>query len=451
MRLSSCSLIERFRSKEVYSSPCASLCALGEYLRQQGFFTPFYEGVHIAQKHTHHDPIDKLLEVLICALRGAPTVYEINTLVRPHPELWHAFGLRSCAEQSTVADTLDACTQANVDEFRAVSNRLFEQYSHTISHVRVCSRVILEMDLFGLPTGATAEQAVKGYFPRKRTRCGHQLVRVTEPHSNEILGHWLFPGNFTSAKVFKDTAQQIERLLGLTDITRPHILWRLDAGFGTDANINWALWRQYQLLAKGFSGKRASKLAQSVTLWTEAPSTEHAERDVGKILAPIRYGRRTSQWSVRVPSKHGYKYATLITTLDDEGPELVHLYDLRAGLENQAGTDMNGLGLGKRKKKRWPAQQLMMLIVQLAHNLLVWQNRWLQQTGVPDHEQQILKEQGIYRIVKQRLNIDGKVSRKGAKVTRIELNPLHPLAPLVQKGFQGLLEPFGTLVILGQI
>ena len=112
---------------------------------------------------------------------------------------------------------------------------------------------------------------------------------------------------------------------------------------------------------------------------------------------------------------------------------------------------MNGLGLGKRKKKRWPAQQIMMLIVQLAHNLLVWQNSWLQQTDFTAQEQQIIKEHGMYRIVHQRLNIDGKVSRKGLKVTRIELNPLHPLAPLVQKGFQTLLKPFGTLVILGQI
>ncbi len=407
--------------------------------------------MHIAQKTAQHDPIDKLLEVLICALRGAPTVYEINTLVRPYPELWHAFGLHSCAEQSTVADTLDACTQDNVTQFRAVNDQLFRQYSHTMSHVHTQSCVMLEMDLFGLPTGATAEQTVKGYFPRKRTRCGHQLVRVTNSHTNEVLGHWLFPGTMTSAAVFKETAQEIEHLLQLTATTRAHILWRLDAGFGTDANINWALWRKYQVLVKGFSGKRATKLAQSVQHWTRASSADFTERDVGRVLSPIRYGRRTFQWSVRVPSKHGYKYATLITTLEDTGANVVHQYDLRAGLENRAGADMRGLGFGKRKKKRWPAQQIMMLIVQLAHNLLVWQNAWLQQTALTAQEQQIIKEHGIYRIVHQRLNIDGKVSRKGPKVTRIELNPLHPSAPLVQKGFQALLKPFGTLVILGQI
>jgi hypothetical protein len=451
MKISSSSLISRIRQREVFSSPCASLCALGEYLQQIGFFTPFYEQVQIVQKASYHDARDKLLEVLICALRGAPTVYEINTLVRPYPEVWQAFGLRSCAEQSTVAATLDACTQENVAQFRAVMNDLVMRYSQTVQRMRTQGRLMLEMDLFGLPTGATAEQAAKGYFPRKRTRVGHQLVRVTNPQDNEILGHWLFSGNITSAQVFKDTVGEVEHLLQLDALTRAHILWRVDAGFGTDENINWALWRNYQLLAKGFSGKRATKLAQTVKEWEAAPSQQETGRAVGKILVPIRYGRRTQQWSVRVSSNGGYKYATLITTLSGEGPEIVQEYDHRAGSENRARTDMAGLGLGKRKKKRWPAQQIMMLIVQLAHNILVWQNSWFHDTSWTTQEQHLLNEQGIYRIVHQRLNIDGRVLKTGRKSSRIELNPLHPFSPLVQKGFQSLLEPFGTLVILGKI
>lgn len=451
MKTSSCSLINRLRQREEFSSPCASLCALGEYLHQVGFFTPFYEQVHIAQKAPVHHPIDKLLEVLICALRGASTIYEINTLVRPYPELWSAFGLKSCAEQSTVADTLDACQQDHVSQFRAVSDQLFRRYSQTLPHAKEPERFILEMDLFGCPTGASSENAVKGYFPRKRTRCGHQLARVTNPQDNEILGHWLFPGNIKGFQVFKQTVKQVEFLLGLEDCTRPHLLWRLDGGFGTDENINWALWRNYQLLVKGFSGKRAAKLATTVKEWKAAPSQEDTGREVGKILIPIRYGRRTTQWSGRVPAKTGYKYATLITTLPGEGIEIVQKYDRRAGLENRAETDMTGLGLGKRKKKRWAAQQMLMLIVQLAHNILVWQNTWFHQTSLTLKDQHLLEQQGIYRIVHQRLNIDGRVVKKGNKSGRIELNPLHPFSPFVQKGWQPLLAPFGTLVILGKI
>jgi len=205
------------------------------------------------------------------------------------------------------------------------------------------------------------------------------------------------------------------------------------------------------LLVKGFSGKRATKLATTVKVWKAAPSQEDTGREVGEILAPIRYGRRTAQWSVRVPTKDGYKYATLITTLHGEGIEIVQEYDRRAGLENRAETDMAGLGLGKRKKKRWAAQQMLMLIVQLAHNILVWQNTWFQQTSLTLKEQHLLEQQGVYRIVHQRLNIDGRVVKQGNKSVRIELNPLHPFSSFVQKGCQPLLAPFGTLVILGKI
>lgn len=261
-------------------------------------FTPLYDNGQIAQKTPQHDPVDKLLEVLMCALRGAPTVSEINTLVRPSPELWQAFGLQSCAEQSTVADTLDACTQENVEQFRTVNNQLLLQYGHTTSQFQTQACIILEMDLFGLPTGSTAEQAVKGYFPRKRPRCGHPLARVSNVPTNEVLGHWLFAGTMTRAAVVKATVLAVEQLFALTAATRAHILWRFDAGFGTDANINWLLGRHDQLLGKGFSGKRATKLARSVQQWTPASSADHAERDVGKILTPVRYGRRTTQWSV---------------------------------------------------------------------------------------------------------------------------------------------------------
>lgn len=49
---------------------------------------------------------------------------------------------------------------------------------------------------------------------------------------------------------------------------RSRIVWRLDGGFGSDANLGWLLDRHYQVIAKGFSGRRADKLAQQVKRWT---------------------------------------------------------------------------------------------------------------------------------------------------------------------------------------
>ena len=42
---------------------------------------------------------------------------------------------------------------------------------------------------------------------------------------------------------------------------RKHVLYRLDGGSGTDDNLRWLLARGYQVLGKGFSGKRANTLA----------------------------------------------------------------------------------------------------------------------------------------------------------------------------------------------
>lgn len=444
--------LKRPPKESIIPSPCASLCILGEYLNQSGFFKPFYDQINIFQKEHTHNPVDKLLEVLLCCLRGSPTVYEINTLVRPYPELWQAFGLNSCAEQSTVSDPLNACTQENVDQFRQVINQVFQQESLIRSHNWDKEILILELDLFGLTTGATSENASKGYFPRKRNRFGHQLVRVMSPQYNEVIGEWLFPGNTTSSTVLKEIVLEVEKILNLTPDHYPKVLWRLDAGFGTDKNINWLLWRKYQLLTKGFSGKRAPKLAKTVREWIPAPSeNKNTGREVGKITEPIRYGRRTYQWSVRVPKKKGgYKYATLIATDDLHGIELVKKYDNRAGMENRTMTDMKGLGLGKRKKKHWPAQQIMILIVQLAHNLLIWNNAWFESNLTKTRDKIILKEHGVYRIVNQRLNINGLLHRMGKKVTKIELNPLHPFSDIMKSGFQPLLTPFGITIILGK-
>jgi hypothetical protein len=59
----------------------------------------------------------------------------------------------------------------------------------------------------------------------------------------------------------------MERVLGLTLAQRRRTVLRLDGGFGTDANLNWALWQGYQVLAKGYSGKRANAFARAVPRW----------------------------------------------------------------------------------------------------------------------------------------------------------------------------------------
>ena len=70
------------------------------------------------QKSIKHKPIEKLYDAFIAILAGAHGLSEINTRLRSDWALQRAFGRSSCAEQSVVQRTLDACTQENDSERR---------------------------------------------------------------------------------------------------------------------------------------------------------------------------------------------------------------------------------------------------------------------------------------------------------------------------------------------
>ena len=99
----------------------ASLCALGEYLRRHCFFAPLREQVQIRQKTVRYRPIDKLLDALSGMLCGAKTIAQNNVTIRTDRAVQRAFGRTGCAEQSTIARTLRACTADNVAQVEKVS------------------------------------------------------------------------------------------------------------------------------------------------------------------------------------------------------------------------------------------------------------------------------------------------------------------------------------------
>ena len=99
----------------------ASLCALGEYLRRHCFFAPLREQGTIPQKTVRHRPVDKLLDDLLGILCGAKTIAQSNVTIRVDPAVQRAFGRMGCAEQSTIARTLQASTAETVDQLSRVS------------------------------------------------------------------------------------------------------------------------------------------------------------------------------------------------------------------------------------------------------------------------------------------------------------------------------------------
>ena len=86
---------------------------------------------------------------------------------------------------------------------------------------------------------------------------GRQLARVSAITYHETLWSDLFPGQTLTMQCLQATVQAVENSSDLGPAERKRTLYRLDGGAGTDDNLRQLLARNYQVLGKGFSGKRA--------------------------------------------------------------------------------------------------------------------------------------------------------------------------------------------------
>lgn len=176
-------------------SPRATLAAFGLKVRSLKFFDTIATHVRIKQKTVRHTPMEKLTDAFIAMLSGAHGLCEINTRVRSDQALQHAFGRTSCAEQSVVQETLDACTEANVRQMEHAVAVLFRCHSHAYRHDYKAGWQLLDADMTGLPCGAKAERATKGYFSAQGIRHGRQQGRVVAAHYDEVVVDRLFAGH----------------------------------------------------------------------------------------------------------------------------------------------------------------------------------------------------------------------------------------------------------------
>ncbi len=96
--------------------------------------------------------------------------------------------------------------------------------------------------------------------------------------------------------------------------------------------------------------------------------------------------------------------------------------------------DKQGLGLTKRNKKRFEAQQMLMLLGSLTHHTIVWARHWLAASQ--------LRSYGMLRMVRDIFHISGflGVDVQG-HIVQIGLNPAAPLASVVVDSLQELLAP----------
>jgi hypothetical protein len=400
----------------------ASLAAMGVQMRRWKIWQAVEEHVHIKQKVIRYKPLDKLLDAFINILAGGRGLVETNKNVRADPALQRAFGREGCAEQSTISDTVNAAVEENVGEMRQAVTEVYRLRGQGYGHPYQTYLQLLDVDMSGMPAGRTGEGVEKGFFSGKRNCRGRQLGRVVATHYSEVVVDRLYPGKRQMERSLQELVTSAEEVLELDESRRKRTIIRVDGGGGRDADVNWLLGHGYHVVVKNKNWKRANRLAASVREWYVDPKT--GDREVGWVERPHPYVKPTRQVAIRTPKKDGsWLYWVLITTLSDKelfwlarqpfrkAPTstqvmfaLLYAYDLRSGgVETSIKESKQGLGLTKRNKKRFAAQEILVLLAQLAYNLTVWVRNLLAKQS-PN-----LRQYGLARMVRDIFQIDGCV------------------------------------------
>ena len=409
-------------AEKCHFTPRAVLLALGVKVKQQGILKTISEHLKIKQKTVKDSPLDKITDALVTILAGGKGLVEANQRVRSDRALQLAFGRERCAEQSVISQTLDACNAENVSQMETAMRQIYQNHSQAYGH-DYHQWQLLDIDLSGQPCGKKAAFASKGYFAHQRNRRGRQLGRVWASWYKEIVVDQLYPGNITLATVLIRLIDQAETVLELNDWQRQRTILRLDGHGGSQADVNELLRRGYHLHTKEYSGSRARTLAESVTTWHKDPRVPG--RYVGWVtLAATEYTRPLTRIAVRTRKKNGqWGIGVILSSLSSQQVALlagltpeqwhkpldqlfayVYFYDLRAGgIETGFKDDKQALGITKRNKKRFEAQQMLTQLNALAHNLLTWFQLWLAQRHAA------VAKLGLVRLLRDVLTINGSV------------------------------------------
>lgn len=212
---------------------------------------------------------------------------------------------------------------------------------------------------------------------------------------------------------------------------------RTDSGFGGDDNINYALTEKWQVLTKGSGGKRPNAFARQVapTAWRVLRPDD---RWVARAVNPPSYTQPVQHLVLRWRNQKGeLKHATVICSiLAWSMTEVINYYDARGSCETEIQADKGGLKLCERRKKQPAAQEALILLTDLAHNLLAWSSPWM----FPDGP---LAQFGTTRLIEDVLAIPGHLIFDDEQLVEVQLNELHPHASQVALGLARLLAHFG--------
>lgn len=450
-----------------YSKECgrASLGIVAQEMKRMRLWDIIEQTVKIPQKTVHYRPSDKLKVVLVNMLCGGKRIVQINSQVRPEKSVWQMFGLKACAEQSTVSRTLAACDGGSVESLRQAMSQIIRRYSQAYRHPYGQHCQILDVDVSGLPSSGHGEGVEWGYCDQLgKVAPGRQLGRVLATRYDEILFEQLANGKQQLGALLHDLIGASENLLDLDENRRHRTLLRMDSGGGDETDVNWLLGRGYLLLLKMAGSQRAAKLARHIpaSAWLSDPRQPH--RQLAWLTNGIGYVRPTQQVIERRTAfgSRTVHYSVLVTNVpapvlaelaapdlplsgDPSLLNIAYAYDQRSGaLETDNRADKQAFGLHHPYTHSFPAQQILLLLAQLAHNLLIWMTHRLRPY--------LAHPLGLQRLVRDGLAISGRLyfDHHGRLHTLI-LNDLHPLANAVFRAFEREWLSLGLRLILRKI
>lgn len=215
----------------------------------------------------------------------------------------------------------------------------------------------------------------------------------------------------------KPAVLAVETSLELQPEQRKRTVYRLDGGAGTDEKLTWLIQRGYQVIAKGFSGKRAYALAQQVSRWDRYDPTCW----LGWVPSPVDFGRPVQMMVKKRFLNQEWKHSYYVTTLSFPSKQaFMARYNLRGGAEiEQFRADKSGLFLSSRRKQCFAAQMALILLTDLAHNLLAdFQHRALSGSS--------FAHWGLKRIVRDLLTMSARLRFRRSQLYRIDLLAAHP-------------------------
>ena len=117
--------------------------------------------------------------------------------------------------------------------------------------------------------------------------------------------------------------------------------------------------------------------------------------------------------------------------------QVMTCYDQRGACETQIQADKGGLRLTQRRKHSLPAQEALVLLTDLAHNLLAWTVHWMALEPP-------LATFGTTRLIEELLAMPGRLYFDDGRLIEVQLQATHPHAAQVATALARLLDYFGN-------